>query len=640
MAGGSWLVIEEFLERGDPAFVDELRACEDAPRLAAFAATWHADRRPAARRFLLEYLRRPLNAFHHEGLVKRLFKIAEKAGDDEALAHFLVLFDRSIRRRHRKTSRFVNETFSSQAAALAQQRQWEADGAENTGISGWGGNFYAWARWPVERLVVPRDTAMPRDLTASKYRNPRTGSMITWLELMRISLGRSPGSPRDLPEKVRTQIEKLRLFSVHTRHYLRRRVWRYFRNLSETAPDRYVPAVMIALKLYDDADVADGIALLDNWGLIHILFHHSAALWPRSHGWTLRPGQPLSALAPAPAFPDLWRQTPSAILELLRTARCRPVRQWALFFMRQDPTLLDRAGLDVLLELLQSDEPEVVALAARALENRPGLDGISVERWLRLLDTAPPTALDAVCGLVRARLQPASLTLDQLVGLACRRPLPVARLGFGWLQERVLGAGDWATLARLTDAEAESLRPEMVRWARTVLSRAADFSPQWALDYLDSRHDDVRGEGWAWLADDPRVHDDVQIWQRLFESPYDDVRLKLVGYLENRYARRGLAMPANVPLDPEHVRLLWATVLLNIQRGSRTKPLVVGQLVRRLTERPDDAAALLPILKVALRSVRGPEWRVGLAGVVTLFERQPQLDKVIQESFPELQMVS
>jgi len=124
----------------------------------------------------------------------------------------------------------------------------------------------------------------------------------------------------------------------------------------------------------------------------------------------------------------------------------------------------------------------------------------------------------------------------------------------------------------------------------------------------------------------------------LFESPYDDVRLKLIEYLENRFARRMPALPKQVPLDPEHVRLLWATVLLNIQRGSRAKPVVVGQIVRRLTERSEDAAQLLPILKVALRSSRGPEWRVGLAGVVQLVERQPQLEKLLQESFPELQL--
>jgi hypothetical protein len=381
------------------------------------------------------------------------------------------------------------------------------------------------------------------------------------------------------------------------------------------------------------------VALLDNWGLIHILFHTSAVLWPRTSGWTLRPGQALSALAPAPAFPELWRQKPSAILELLRGARCRPVRQWALFYLRQDPTLLDRADVEVLLELLQSTEPEIVGLAARALENRPGLDSISPERWLRLLETAPPLSLDAVCSLVRARLQSARLTVEQLVGLACRRPLPVARLGFGWLQERALGAGDWLALARLTDAEAEALRPELVRWARSVLSRAAEFQTSWALEYLDSRHDDVRAEGWAWLVEDARVHDDVQLWQRLFESPYDDLRMKLIAYLENRYARRTPALPREVALDPDHVRLLWATMLLNIRRGNRTKPVVVGQIVRRLTERPQDAAALLPILKVALRSIRGPEWRAGLAGVVQLIDRQPALAKTMGESIPELQVM-
>lgn len=597
MAAGSWLIVEELLERGDPAFVEELRACKDGKRLAAFAPSWQADRRPAARRFLLEYLLRPLTPFSHKGLVKRLFKTAEKAGDDEVMAHFLVLFDRSIRRYRRQSSRFVSETFRSQAAALTRERQWQAAGAESSGVNGWGGSFYVWARSPIERLAV------------------------------------RPGSTSKFSDE-------FRLFTVHTRHYLRRRAWRYFRNLGKTAPERYVATVMIALKLYQDADVADGIALLDNWGMMHILFHESPVLWARAHGWMLRPERTLSELAPAPAFPELWRQAPEAILDLLRTARCRPVRQWALFFLRKDPSLLDRAGVDLLLELLQSTEPEIVALAARALENRPGLDSIPAERWLRLLDTTPPTALDAVCSLVRSRLKPAALTLDQNVSLACRRPLPVARLGFDWLKERSIGSGEEPALLRLMEAEAATLRPEMVRWTRDVLSRAGGFQSGWALEYLDSRHDDVRGEGWAWLVEDTRVNGDVQLWQRLFESPYDDIRMKLIAYLENRFARRTPALPFAVSLDPEHVRFLWATVLLNIQRANRTKPVVIGQMVRRLTEHPEDAAALLPILKVALRSVRGPEWRAGLAGVVQLVQRQPLLENVVQEALPEFELVS
>lgn len=625
MAAGTWLVIEELLERGDPAFVDELRRCDDGVRLAAFATSWHADRRPQARRFLLEYLCRPLNAFQHEGLVKRLFKLAEKTGDDEALAHFLVLFDRSTRRRHQKTSKYVNESFSSQAAALQRERQWQAAGAENTGVSGWGGTFYAWARWPIERLAMPRETTMPRDLEQVKQ----------ILNAGRRLWGRTP----PLPPEWRDKVQARRLFSVHTRNYLKRRAWRYFRNLGATAPARYVQAVSTAIRLYDDADVADGIALLDNWGLVHILFHGSPVLWPRGNGWTLRPGRTLGELTPAPAFPNLWRQAPAAILDLLRTARCRPVRQWALFYLKQDPSILDRADVDMLLELLQSTEPEIVAVAARALENRAGLESITAERWLGLLETAPPTALDAVCDLVRGRVQSAGLTLEQLVSVTCRPPMPVARLGFDWLQQHALKEEERPALLRLTEAECESLRPELIRWARNQLSQSTSFQAAWALDYLDGRDDDVRAEGWQWLTEDQRVRDDVQVWQRLFESPYDDVRMPLISYLENRFARRTPALPGHVPLDAEQVRLLWATVLLNIERGNRTKPVVVGQIVRRLRDRPEDAAVLLPILKIALRSIRGPEWRAGLAGVIQLVERQPQLQNLLQQSIPELELV-
>ena len=51
-----------------------------------------------------------------------------------------------------------------------------------------------------------------------------------------------------------------------------------------------------------------------------------------------------------------------------------------------------------------------------------------------------------------------------------------------------------------------------------------------------------------------------------------------------------------------------------------------------------EAAVLLPILSVALRSVRGPEWRAGLAGVVQLVGRRPELESVVNASFPELRL--
>jgi hypothetical protein len=139
-------------------------------------------------------------------------------------------------------------------------------------------------------------------------------------------------------------------------------------------------------------------------------------------------------------------------------------------------------------------------------------------------------------------------------------------------------------------------------------------------------------------AGEPRARDQVELWRRLLESPYDDVRLKLVTDLEQRVARNGRALTERIALDPGLVRFLWAAVLLNIHRGNRYKPPVVRQIVQRLEQRPDDAKELLPILSVALRSLRGPEWRAGLSGVVQVIERRPELETDVRALFPELRI--
>jgi len=181
------------------------------------------------------------------------------------------------------------------------------------------------------------------------------------------------------------------------------------------------------------------------------------------------------------------------------------------------------------------------------------------------------------------------------------------------------------------------LRPEMVRWARGVLATSPHFRPEWVLEYLDSRHADVREEGWQWLEADERVRENVQVWRKLLESPYDDLRLKLVATLE-KWAKGDPGRLESARLDDDLLRFVWASVLLNVQRGGRTKPMVVGQLVRRLERRPQEARALLPLLAAALRSVRGPEFRAGLAGVVSLAEHNPDMRPLVTEVFPELKL--
>jgi hypothetical protein len=574
---GSWLLLEELLERGDPTFVDELRKITDADRLGTFSAKWYGDKRAGSRRLLLEYLNRPMNVPGHEALIKRLFKLAEHAADDEVMGRFLVLLDRSVRRKRRTKSRYDSRT----RRVLDE-----------------------------EVLAVPPHTVMPR------WRGNR-------------------------PTANLSAFQSRRLFSVHTRNYLRRRSWRYFRKLGKQYPDRYIPAVAAALKVYEDADMADGVALLDNWGLVHVLFHQCPALVAKVHGWTLAAGHTLAELAPAPIYKNLWNAAPRALLDLLKGARCRPVLQWVIRLLRRDHAgFLAGLPLAELLALLGHADAEVVALAAEALRGAPGLDSLSLETWLALLETPNPAALEILCELITTHLRPERVTLEQAVWLARKRPLPIARLGFTLLKnKKPAGESEARALLGLAEAEAEPLRAELVRWARGLLSKSPFFQEEWVLEYLDSRHPEVRAEGWLWFREEERTRDNVDLWRRLLESPYDDVRLLLVADLEDRVSRRDLTLTEHGKLDPELVRFLWAAVLLNIHRGGRIKPLVVGQLVRRVQRHPAEAAVLLPILSIALRSVRGPEWRAGLAGVVRMVEENAALTEPVRRAFPELKMV-
>jgi hypothetical protein len=423
------------------------------------------------------------------------------------------------------------------------------------------------------------------------------------------------------------------LFSVLTRNYLRRRAWRYFRRLGRTSPERYLPAVSTALKQYADADVADGLALLDNWGLVHILFHHSRSLEARPVGWRVAEAGSLAGLQPEPTYRKLWLKSAEPAFDLL-TAGCGTVRLWAIRVLKQNfPDRLTRVSLEDLLHWLELPYPELNDLATELIEKIPGLDRVPVERWLKLLDGARPEVLDKLAALILKVLKPDRVNFADAVRLAMARPIPLARLGQHLLTgKRPTTADEVRAVFGLRDAEAEPLRPALLAWACRVLGERPDFQPTWALEFLDARHEDVREAGWEWLQTDDRARESAVVWQRLLESPHDNIRLRLVAMLEDRAREPGAADA--LPVD--RVRFLWAAVLLNVSRGGRAKPFVVRQILDRLGRAPDEAGDLLPIVATALRSVRGPEFRAGLAGVAGFVARHPQHRGLIAATFPEL----
>jgi hypothetical protein len=97
--GGSSLMMDEFFEAGDDRFLEEVLKSRSDKKLRSFAAKWLQDTRPFARRMLLAYVDDGCDRPNHRPLVKAIFKRAEKDGDDELMGHFLVAFDRIVRRR-------------------------------------------------------------------------------------------------------------------------------------------------------------------------------------------------------------------------------------------------------------------------------------------------------------------------------------------------------------------------------------------------------------------------------------------------------------------------------------------------------------------------------------------------------------
>src|ERR1700760_269871 len=106
MASASSLLMDSYYEAADDRFVEEVLSSTAGKKLKALADRWYGDGRPFARRALLRYIDDGCDRPHHRPLGKGLFKLAERAGDDEAMGHFMVAFDRLVQRRLKRTSRW------------------------------------------------------------------------------------------------------------------------------------------------------------------------------------------------------------------------------------------------------------------------------------------------------------------------------------------------------------------------------------------------------------------------------------------------------------------------------------------------------------------------------------------------------
>ncbi|MDQ3439133.1 MAG: hypothetical protein M3478_02145, partial [Planctomycetota bacterium] len=394
------LALDEYLASGDDRFLPALRSFHEPKKLAAIADRWKKDHRPWARERIVEYLQLPMNVPGHEPVIKRLFKWAEERGDDELMAAFAEAFDRLVRR-IRKTKHHYD---------------WESR-----------------TSWQEERLVTPRST-IPHVAKSTRFaQNPRT--------LERVIVG------VHYPENGR-------LFSHHTRYYLRRRAWRYFRRKGHQRPAEFCASVAGLLRRYTDGYLGSGESLLDSWSLMHACFAKSDVVTFDASRVNVREGRSLSELVAAPEFPELWRKPAAArvLIGLLATAAARAVRVWAIQLLREHhmQNLGDVTAVEI-LALLDHADDEVQQFAAELLEASPLLAKLDLPTWLKLLETRNVAALEIIARLMEQHVRPDRLTLEQVVDLANAAPVPVARLGLRFLQTRTIGsAGERQAIARLS----------------------------------------------------------------------------------------------------------------------------------------------------------------------------------------------
>lgn len=571
--------MEELFATGDDRFVDAVRDFHVPGSLATIADKWKRDPRPWARQQVLRYLEFPLDAPGHETVVKQLFKQAEADRDDDLMGAFAVGFDRLVRRKRRG--------------------RWRYDWRTRQG-------------WQEEVLVTPRDV-LPTPSPDAKAGRPVTPSFNPAWE------------PFD---------RKHRLFSFHTRYYLRRRAWRYFRRLGHQRPEAYAPAVAGMLKRYRDADLAQGENILDSWSLLHACFGNSDVLTFGTSIVRLRDGRALRELTPAPAFAELWT-TPAAgqrLLDLLLDAQSRLVRVWAMGLLRANHAeLLKRMPVPDIRRLLDHPDDQVQLLGAEILEASTELDKLPVGGWLELLAVRNPALLETICRLMTQHVRGDRLDLRQCVQLATAKPAPVARLAFEFLRNRdIRGEPDLQVIADLADARCAVIATDLAAWALARLGTREAYQVDRIARFFDSLLRETRHGACAWLAPATPGWDDPDLWGRLVETPYDDVRLHFVVSLRERAKAPGLGA--------EQLSAVWAGVLLGIHRGGRHKLIALRQISDAVRQRPESAELLLPVLAVAIRSVRPPEARAGLAAVVSAVEARPELADLVARVLPELRL--
>jgi hypothetical protein len=425
-------------------------------------------------------------------------------------------------------------------------------------------------------------------------------------------------------------------FSQRTRSYLQARAARHLRGLGTREPIAYRRAVLEAVTRYEDADFPAGLSLLRMRGLLNVLFAHSDVLARFDRRVGLASGKTLADLSPAPHHPEAWKAAVSEVLDTLPRTRSLFLRRQLVRWLERDfATSLASIDIARVQAFLASSHPDVQLFGAGLLEKAVGVENLLLDEWLALLASDEAEVLPLIVAKMSAAVTPARATLEQCVALARHVAYAPAMLGIEWTETKDLHTkAELEVALPVVDATVREARMRGVAFLTPALLNEELGHDAHLREILDSRHADVREKGFELLEETPRFRDSIVLWAALTESPHADARAFLLSLL----ARRRVALEATT-LGDKSLHHLWATTILEVNRGSRAKQRALTQLGERLESQPQQADELLPLLSLALRSVRETERRGALSSLVRAAARRPEVRDAIARHAPEIQIV-
>lgn len=480
MAGGagSTLLLDELFHGGDGSrFLDEVLGCHGHQKLTTLAEPWIADARPEMRRALLEYVDDGCDRWFHRGLVKHLFKAAERNQDDELMAHFMVAFDRLTRRYAVERTTYERGAFGKVTVLCSDplvpaRSHDEAPAAKQ------------------RHAETPRfSRATRRYLARRAFRYFRTigrTDRARYGRAMRLALPLYQDQHLDTPVRILDS-------------------WALVHVLYAWSPVLHrVPTGINVAKGRSLAELSPAPYFKDAWqGVLLDLLEMLAAARSRTvRVWTI-------AWLETHHATDLDAIDVNAIRPLLLSMDPDVARFGSKWFRRAQG--LATLAVADWLELLRTENLDVAPVVVEAFEKN-----VSPKRL----------SLVQIVDLTGARIA----AIGEL-GLRWAKDAVRA-------SAKAVSAQDLTTLARIASAPVEQVRTDGARWLLEILDAAPEKRPEHLRDLFDSRFADVRALAKDYL--EARKVADVPLWFALLESPFDDVRALVVKHAESWQAQAGI----------------------------------------------------------------------------------------------------